>query len=226
MIVDCDNYSDFDPQWFEPDRWHAAGALTHSTTGRGSVLMLDRGGETWVYRHYHRGGLVAHFIYDHYLWTGLERSRPFREWRLLDFMHERALPSPQPVAARLARKGPFYRADIITVLLPDTRPLSSILVEAWADSELWSRIGTMVARFHALGVDHPDLTAHNILVDTQGQVFLVDFDNALCRSGVEWRATGVARLKRSLQKVALETGTAFSAKAWSKLFGAYTDYQP
>jgi len=50
-IHDPQRYPNFDGVWFERDWWLAEGARTHSITGRGSVLMLDRGGETWVYRH-------------------------------------------------------------------------------------------------------------------------------------------------------------------------------
>jgi 3-deoxy-D-manno-octulosonic acid kinase len=220
-IHDPARYPDFDSRWLDLHWWQSAGARTHSITGRGGVLMLDRPNETWVYRHYHRGGLVARLIYDQYLWRGIEQSRPVREWRLLDALSARALPAPRPVAARAVRSGPFYRADIVTILLPGTRPLSSLLVDAWDDAALWPKIGAMVASFHAAGCDHPDLTAHNILVDAAGQPYLVDFDNARLRPAGAWRQAGVARLARSLHKVALETGTEFSESAWRGLVGAY-----
>jgi 3-deoxy-D-manno-octulosonic acid kinase len=220
-IFDAARYPDFDAGAFERSRWEAEGALLHSTTGRGGVLMLDRNGETWVLRHYHRGGLVSRLVYDHYLWTGLERSRPIREWRLLAHLAGLKLPAPAPVAARVLRQGPIYQADIITRLLPATRPLSSLLHEARLDAALWSRIGRMVAAFHAHGVDHPDLTAHNILVDDRGEIFLVDFDNARLRVPGDWHAARLARLERSLRKVSLETGTHFDTDAWQALVAAY-----
>lgn len=220
-IHDHAAYPDFDPGWLDPGRWKAEGARTHSSTGRGSVLMLDRGGESWVYRHYHRGGLISRFVYDHYLWTGLERCRPFREWRLLDYMCSQSLPVPRPVAARSVRAGPFYTADIVTVLLPDTKPLSAFLATSSVDERVWPRIGRMVRRFHESGIDHPDLTAHNILVDAGGRVFLIDFDNARRRPPGKWRSARMARLKRSLRKVALETGSAFDEPAWAELAASY-----
>jgi len=220
-IHDAQRYADFDPRWFDRDWWTAEGAREHQTTGRAGVLMLDRGGETWVYRHYHRGGFVSRLIYDQYVWTGAERTRPFREWRLLLSLAELALPSPRPVAARAVRSGPIYRADILTVLLPDTQPLSSLLEGAWQDPALFRSIGEMVGRFHAAGCDHPDLTAHNILIDRRRRPFLVDFDNAAIRMAGAWREAGVARLKRSLHKVALETGTEFSEGAWHELVMGY-----
>jgi 3-deoxy-D-manno-octulosonic acid kinase len=220
-IHDPGRYPDFDARWLEPAWWQAEGARTHSITGRGGVLMLDRPDETWVYRHYHRGGMVSRLIYDRYLWVGIEGSRPVREFRLLDALGGHALPSPRPVAARAVRSGWFYRADILTVLLPGTRPLSSRFGAAWQDESLWPKIGTMVAGFHAAGCDHPDLTAHNILIDESGEPYLVDFDNARLRPPGPWRQAGIDRLRRSLNKVALETGTAFSEAAWQALVGAY-----
>jgi 3-deoxy-D-manno-octulosonic acid kinase len=220
-IHDPGRYPDFDYRWFDREWWAEEGARTHSLTGRGSVLMLDRPGETWVYRHYHRGGLVSRLVYDQYVWTGAERSRPVREWRLLDALCGRSLPAPRPVAARAVRSGPIYRADILTVLLPETVPLSSRLGELWNDSALWAAIGSMLANFHHAGCDHPDLTAHNILVNSAGRPFLVDFDNARLKPAGAWQQAGIARLKRSLNKVSLETGTRFDEEAWTTLLAAY-----
>jgi 3-deoxy-D-manno-octulosonic acid kinase len=80
----------------------------------------------------------------------------------------------------------------------------------------------MIARFHGAGIDHPDLTAHNILLDGQGQTYLLDFDNADIRSGTEWQAARMARLRRSLNKVALETGTAYDGTGWTSMLDAYS----
>jgi len=222
-IHDPQRYPNFDGVWFERDWWLAEGARTHSITGRGSVLMLDRGGETWVYRHYHRGGFVSQLIYDQYLWAGTERSRPVREYRLLDSLSEQGLPAPRPVAARAVRAGLFYRADIVTVLLPDTEPLSSMLGNVWQDRALWEAIGRMLAGFHRAGCDHPDLTAHNVLVDSARRPFLVDFDNAHLKPAGQWAEAGIARFKRSLKKVSHETGTQFDESAWNVVLAAYSE---
>ena len=222
-IHDRGRYPEFAPHWFDRDWWQAEGARRHSVTGRAGVLMLDRGDETWVYRHYHRGGLVSRLVYDQYLWTGAERSRPIREWRLLDMLSRQGLPSPRPVAARAVRSGAIYRADVLTVLIPGTVPLSSLLGEVWGETPLWRAIGRMLARFHAAGCDHPDLTAHNVLVDAARQPFLVDFDNARLRRPGPWRQAGVERFRRSLRKVSLETGTHFDETAWRTVTAAYAD---
>ncbi len=190
-------------------------------TGRGSVRIIDRGAERWVLRHYHRGGAVARLIEDHYLWTGLDRARSFREWRLLARLAELDLPAPAPVAARVVRRGWAYRSDIVTRYLPETRPLSAFLDDGYPLDGIWQRIGRMVRAFHDHGVHHPDLTAHNILLDSGGRAFLVDFDNARFRAPGGWRDAGIARLERSLRKVALETGSAFDEHGWQQLTAGY-----
>ena len=220
-IYDASRYHDYDERWFDGDFYRRNGARLHSTTGRGGVLVFDRGVETWVLRHYHRGGLVARFIYDHYLWTGLDRSRAFREWRLLARLAALELPSPRPIAARVIRQGPIYQADIVTSLIPATRPLSSFLRDGHVANAQWAAIGAMVRAFHRHSVDHPDLTAHNILIGDANRVFLVDFDNARLRTPGKWERAGLSRLERSLRKVALETGTRFDDDAWRLVVAAY-----
>ncbi len=213
-------------RWFDPAYWVEAGTRLGETTGRGAIMVLDHGTEKWVVRHYNRGGFVAYFVEDHYLWTGLERSRPFREWRLLARLRRLGLPVPRPVAARVVRTGPLYRADIVTAYLPDTRPLSAHLDEGGPPPERWAAIGRMVRAFHDAGVDHPDLTAHNILLGASGETYLVDFDNARVRPQGSWHRAGLARLQRSLRKVALETGTRFDPAAWQRLEAAYAEGAP
>lgn len=208
---------------FDSAEWRDGGRTLGERTGRGAVNVLDRGGETWVLRHYYRGGLVSRFVDDHYIWTGLERTRPFREWRLLRRLRHLDLPVPSPVAARVSRAGLVYRGDIVTRLLPETRPLSALLDDTAATPGTWAEIGRVLRRFHDHGVQHPDLTAHNILLNADGRIFLVDFDNARLRPPGPWRKAGIARLERSLRKVALETGTDFDAEGWRLLVGGYAE---
>lgn len=222
IIVDAAYAADARPAWFDADDWRGRGALPLVTTrGRGTVLKLDRSGDTWVLRHYQRGGLVARLVLDHYVWLGRERTRAFREFRLLLALHAEGFPVPRPIAARVVRGGLLYRADIITQLLAGTRTLSSYLTETGPVPGTWSEIGRMLRRLHDRGVDHPDLTAHNLLVDVEGRVFLVDFDNTRIRPPGKWRQAGVERLQRSLRKVALESGTEFDPAGWDELLHGY-----
>jgi 3-deoxy-D-manno-octulosonic acid kinase len=163
-------------------------------------------------------------IEDHYLWLGLKRTRAYREWHLLAQLRALDLPVPQPLAARIVRYGWLYRSDIITRFLPETRPLSALLKDEQDAAVDWASIGKMLARFHREGVCHPDLTAHNILLDARRTPFLVDFDNCRFRPPGAWRDAGIRRLQRSLRKVALESGTRFDHSGWDALESAYRNH--
>lgn len=223
MLTDADRSEPPRPEWFDAAAWRRAGGVAIETSGRGEVLILSvtHLEETWVLRHYRRGGLVARVIDDHYLWLGAERTRAFREWRLLRKLRAAGLPVPNPVAAHVYRTGIIYTADIITSYLPGTRKLSWFIAQGLAPADGWRRIGAMIRAVHDHGVDHPDLTAHNVLLDETGNTFLVDFDNAEIRAPGPWQRMGLERFNRSLRKVALETGTEFDAAGWLELEAGY-----
>jgi 3-deoxy-D-manno-octulosonic acid kinase len=223
MLYDAASGDPAERSWFDPVHWKASGGVALETSGRGAVLIVQRGNEKWVVRHYHRGGFVARFIADHYLWLGLEQCRSFREWRLLRALHDAGLPVPNPIAAHVYRTGPIYTADIITTYLPNTRKLSAFIADGEVPKHCWRAVGRLVRRVHDHGVDHPDLTAHNILLDARGALFLVDFDNARVKPMGRWQRTGVQRLQRSLRKVALETGTEFDPTAWAEVEAGYAE---
>lgn len=221
FIVDAARADELDAAWFDVDDWRRRGAALLDTGGRGDVHKLDRTGETWVLRHYRRGGLVSKLVHDRYVWLGLERTRAFREFRLLARLSAEGFPVPRPIAARVRRRGLAYRADIITRLLVGTRSLHAYLVESGPPAEAWTEIGRVVRGLHDRGVDHPDLTAQNLLLDGAGRVFVVDFDKTRLRRRGNWTQAGIDRLKRSLRKVALETGTEFDEAGWQALLRGY-----
>ncbi len=164
--------------------------------------MRTAEGASWVLRHYRRGGLVANLLDDGYLWTGAARTRSFAEWRLLRRLREWELPVPQPVAARYVRTGFTYRADLITVELPVRQTLASLLSAGPLPLATWSAVGRCIHRFHARGVQHADLNAHNLLLRAEGDaVYVLDFDRGRLRRRGAWEQRVLARLRRSLLKV-------------------------
>lgn len=184
----------FDPQW-----WQEQGRLEGEAQGRGSAYFLDGLNGPWVLRHFRRGGLVGRWVDDRYLYTGLERSRPFRELRLLAHLWSRALPVPRPVAARLSRQGVFYRADLLIEQVPGT-PLGSLLETGEVDGDTFRRVGALLRRFHEAGVFHADLNARNILVSAT-DVHLIDFDRGALRAHGAWKRHNLDRLQRSCKKI-------------------------
>ena len=187
--------------WFDPAWWAGKGTLAAAGGGRGGVAFLDTPVRPCVLRHYRRGGLVAPLLGDRYLWSGRIRSRGFAEFSLLAELHQRGLPVPAPITARYVRRGLYYTADLITRTIENARTLAEIVAARRFDSALAAQVGALVARFHAAGVDHADLNAHNILV-ADAKLWLIDFDRGEIRAtGTAWKLANLARLKRSLLKV-------------------------
>jgi 3-deoxy-D-manno-octulosonic acid kinase len=206
---------------FAPAFWQARGQLTAVQGGRGSAWFVGPEGR-WVLRHYRRGGFMAGISEDLYGWNGESAVRSFAEWRLLEILFARGLPVPQPVAARYQRSGLFYRCDLITVRLGDTRSLSQSLAAGALPEDLWRAVGRVVAQLHGNGVDHADLNAHNILLGLDGVVSVIDFDRGRLRAAGGWRRRNLQRLHRSLLKVTQALpAERFSPQQWSWLMAAY-----
>ena len=169
--------------------------------GRGAVTRVQSDGQSCILKHYCRGGFAVNFSLDAYLWTGLLRNRAFKEWQLLASMHAQGLPVPQPVAARVIRDGLFYRADLVTTELTETRTLAQVLESESLAWGAWWRLGAVIRRFHEALIDHADLNADNILLDTEGRVSLIDFDKGRRRGRAgRWQDGNLERLRRSLLK--------------------------
>lgn len=205
---------------------HADAALftpptgTPAVGGRGAAWIMPAGdgdGE-WVLRHYRRGGLPAKLVSDLYLWPGLELTRPWREWHLLAELHSLGLPVPRPVAAQATRHGIGYRGDLITRRIPGAQSLAELL--ARGASAPWHETGACIRRFHAAGVWHADLNAHNILADHDGAVWLLDFDRGeRRRPAAGWQQANLERLARSLRK--LQVPETILQPGWAELLDGY-----
>lgn len=212
--------------WFEPEFWQRQGLVRQVVGGRGSVWFIYDTSHTpplaWVLRHYRRGGLIAKWVDDRYLWCGAAATRSFREWRLLAYLRARHLPVPVPVAARYVRNGFGYRADLITQEIVGARSLTQRLSVAALPPQLWQRIGATLARFHAIGAQHADLNAHNIVLNGDDEVHVLDFDRGRIRNpGAAWIQRVLARLHRSLSKLQIQQGIHFDADAWRVLLDAH-----
>jgi 3-deoxy-D-manno-octulosonic acid kinase len=208
--------------WFDPAFWRAGERLREQGGGRGGVAIVQTPVGECVLRHYRRGGMVARLLGDRYLWTGRDRTRSFREFRLLANLSARGLPVPGPVASRYVRHGMRYRADLIMRRIADASTLAECLADGRLDSTLAARVGELVARFHREGVWHADLNAHNVLVGDD-RLHLIDFDRGEFRAEARgWREANLERLRRSLLKLgAAERGGRFQEAIWGPLIQAY-----
>lgn len=191
--------------------------------GRAPVVVATHQGRRYVLRHYRRGGALASLSGDRYVWNGAALSRPWREWRLLACLHAEGFAVPRPLAARLVRGGLIYRADLATELIAGARTLAEALRHAPLDESRWRALGALLSTFHRRGVCHADLNANNVLLDETGGLWLIDFDRArIRRAGAGWREANLARLRRSLDKLADAGGPLYLAEAdWAALRDAY-----
>ena len=202
MLYDASFLGQSSESVFDTTYWQAQGALETARGGRGTVAFVRTArGQRWVLRHYRRGGLMAHIVDDLYLWRGEDRTRSFREWRLLRQLHAWGLPVPQPVAARYRRVGLAYRADLLTAELPVRRTLAQALQDGSLQPGAWRAVGRCVGELHRHGVQHADLNAHNLLLGDTQAVYVLDFDRGRIRARGAWEESVLARLRRSLLKV-------------------------
>jgi 3-deoxy-D-manno-octulosonic acid kinase len=206
--------------WFEPSNWSEA--CVAPVDGRGQTLFVHHGDEDWVLRHYNRGGLARWVVADKYIWFGAARTRGFLEWDLLSYMTGLKLPVPPPVAARYIRHGGIYTADLLTRRIPKVQSLSRWLLAGDISKELWHGIGKVIAQFHRQRIDHADLSAHNIQIDSNEAIFILDFDRGRVRSGAgRWMRGNLNRLRRSLRKISRNSESLFSDQEWDWLLKGY-----
>ena len=187
----------------------STGHAFYTGGGRGPVQQVElaeRG--TAIVRHYHRGGLVRHFVRDLY-WD--RPPRPLAELICTETARQRGAPTVAVLGAGVQWvTACLYRGMLITqeaegfVTLWEwlrTRPAGA------AREAVVVAVARAIAQLHEVGVAHADLNLTNILVrvavDTPA-VLLIDFDRARVFPGPlarHWRERNLRRLRRSLDKL-------------------------
>lgn len=203
--------SNFNPDVFDERALQSRKLLDGlAQAGRGNTFFFDWAGRSLVLRHYRRGGLVRHISTDKYIFMGIERTRALREFEVLCRLELLNLPASRPFACRIQRHGFVYSASLVTYRLPGMT-LAERLNLSVIDDAVWKLAGSAVARFHRAGLCHADLNAHNVIIDENDTVSLIDFDRARFRSLPRepatdgWALGNVQRLKRSLLKITQKT---------------------
>ncbi len=223
VCFDNQIFQEPDQVLFTSEEWAQQDAIVGFAEGRGTTFFVNYHGLEFALRHYHRGGLIARWSADRYLWTGLKSNRAWRELHLLQTLRERNLPVPRPVAAQVIRHGLLYTADIMTRRIPGAKAVGQLLANDSLDTGHWAAMGGVIRRFHSQGVYHADLNANNIMLDAGGRFYLIDFDRGcIRRPRRSWQQRNLQRLHRSLTKLqgAQETFH-FSEKNWQDLLAGY-----
>lgn len=119
---------------------------------------------------------------------------------------------PVPVAARTHRSGIWWaKYDILVSYIENSSNLVNILKQRTLSSNEIAEIAKSVIQLAVNGVYHSDLNIHNLLIDDQGRIWIIDFDKSkLIPNGCVERM--LERLQRSFAKerrLALEAKESF-----------------
>ncbi len=168
MLADPVRLGNAEPELFEPSFWAARGELVEVTAGRGSAWFIARVPVPWALRHYRRGGPDRPAL-ARSLCVGGRGARPlFRRVAVAGALAELGLPCRGPSQHAISGPDSCIDATLITERISGAYPLSSVLARHALEAATWHAVGAAIARFHAAGVDHADLNAHNILLDDAG----------------------------------------------------------
>lgn len=219
---DDDVFSGPSLDYFDPTFWQSENKVMGKAQGRGITYFIEHDAQQWVLRHYRRGGLIGKLLTDEYVFGGWEKTRAFAEFTLLKRLRELHLPVPAPIAAHISRHGLFYRADLITALIPHSHDLHHKLCEKPLNAETWETVGETIARLHEAQVYHHDLNIHNIMQDSDDKIWVIDFDRCAVRDGDSWKQEMLDRLHRSLEKERSRCDAFhFSSQNWQQVMKGY-----
>lgn len=226
IAFDADRIEEPMVKYFDMAYWRSQKAVTGAAKGRGNSWFIDAPFGQVVLRQYLRGGWAARISRDQYFYTGVEQSRPFKEFSMLVALLNLGLPVPKPVAALCEHHGFLSRGSLMTETLPDTHTLADVLPGKQGgpafEQAIWWNTGRCIRQFHDAGVWHADLNARNILLNPKRQVFLIDFDRARYQVGEMVNGEqNLRRLKRSLNKLCPANQSKFLAQAWGELKAGY-----
>jgi len=200
-LYDANRVDNFSTDMLDSHYWQKKNAIVGSAQGRGTTWFVQIQQQQWVLRHYYRGGMIGKFVEDKYVYTTQSATRAAREFKLLKTLQSLNLPAPNPIAYRVIRKGFFYQADLLSERIVNAEDLVAKLSTSTISNELWQKIGATIKQFHQHGIYHHDLNAHNILIDQDNKVWLIDFDQGEQRKVADkWQQANMARLRRSFNK--------------------------
>ncbi len=185
---------------FDQKYWQSINKVVGSAKGRGTTWFVQLDGMQAALRHYRRGGLFGKLVKDRYWFSGWEQTRSAEEFQLLLTLRNAGVNVPRPIAARAVKLGSTYQADLLSERIPNARDLVSILQERALPKDMYKKIGQEIAKMHKANVNHTDLNIHNILIDDQEKIWIIDFDKCHQQEHGEWKKKNLDRLNRSFKK--------------------------
>lgn len=166
---------------------------------------------------------MENWLKNHYWFTSWEQTRSLQEFNLLKVLIESGVNVPRPIAARAVKKGFTYQADLLSERIPNAKDLVSILQESLLSEVMYQKVGQEIAKMHNVNVNHTDLNIHNILIDDQEKVWIIDFDKCRQEASGDWKQSNLDRLKRSFLKELNKRQLCWNLAEFECLEGAYLE---
>lgn len=206
---------------FDPCYWQEKDLIIGSAIGRGTTWFVKMPTIEGALRHYRRGGLFGKIITDHYLFLGWNKTRSLQEFKLLQRLRKAGVNVPRPIAARVTKRNIFYQADLLSQKIANAQDLVAILQNRALPETIYYKIGQEIRKMHHAQVDHSDLNIHNILIDKNNKVWIIDFDKCAQHNGAHWQEKNLQRLKRSFVKEVKKRGIYWNEADWNALLIGY-----
>ena len=150
--------------------------------GRAVVLHCELEGiGRVVIKQYRRGGIFRALLRNKYLRWGATRSE--QEWEQLNRARSLGVNVPTPIAFAHT-KGPFYKAWLVTKEINETKSIEQLVRsdEVLARS-LLADVLAQIEKLILSDLFHIDLHPGNVMVDSSGKIYLLDFDKAYTFKG-------------------------------------------
>jgi tRNA A-37 threonylcarbamoyl transferase component Bud32 len=160
-----------------PGLWDSAktkGPMGETTTltGRSPLRFIE---PDMVVRTIMHGGVFRHITGKRFL----SPNRTIRELKVSAYLAAHGIRTPEILAVRLIKEGLFYSIDVVSKFIPDSKDLLVHFEKGHTDNlELIKISGLLIRQIHDLGVYHTDLHIKNLLLDSSGNLWVLDLDKA------------------------------------------------
>ena len=188
--------------------------------GRGVAVAAEFGAETWVVRHYQRGGSVMTVLGDRY--ARFAPPRVLNELRTSEAARARGIATPEIKAGVWYNELWFRRVDVASIYIPASHDLAAVLFENVAMPDAIASTQELLRSVVRGGLLHRDLNLKNILL-APGRAYVLDLDRCAVVGGLS--EAQIARMRerffRSLAKWERRTGKAISKDTVAQLREAF-----
>ena len=171
--------------------------------GRRPVIVGSVDEHPLVVKRLHHGGLLAPITRDRFFTSARARAHV----ATARYLHERGVKTPGVAFVSWRRVHGLVRCEVAFDFVPGAVDADQYFFAEHEPPADWktksTRIGSLVARLHQIGVVHPDLNLMNFLFGSSGDTYILDLDKTAVRrrpaTSLE-RKANLDRLERSIRK--------------------------